>query len=388
MRAPLVAVLLLLPAALAGCFSDEETAAPIEPALNESASQDAANLTIDDGTVPMDEDIGHMPHIHDYWQGRERVTLMDEDLTTTERDTFGFTFMNLFGQKAAVGGKLFELPEGATVFEGTGQLDVTVSWSDPTVTGVSLRYQSPAQREFSEAIPLVSGTATTIEVAPEMTDMPHEKTSRWTFMLAPADSGQAMYGKIHVTVDIVRMRDVTKFPGHPELFGDANTLTLYSGPGRSSQQNFVLGIATFVTGGASDTDGVASEKVVPMETQTITANLTITSATANLGRVEDIQFLYRAADAWRFEEANLVSGDVETGIYQFAFPVTMEQTDSPYSETSQWRFDVRVGTQTTGVGGPCDRCADAEVEYTVDIVAYDSLLDIAGELPEPDDDGR
>jgi hypothetical protein len=251
---------------------------------------------------------------------------------------------------------------------------------------MTLRYASAASTTYSEPVPLTSDTALPITVTPEMSDMPHEKTSRWSFLVLPASAGQAIVGTFHVTVDIVKMRDIENFPGHPQLFNGANTLTLFDGVGTSSQGSFITQAAGFLTRAEQEPDGVPSDKVVPMETLSMTANLTITSATSNIGEVTDIWFLYKSADArfGRFERANVVTSDPATGVYQFAWPVTMEQTDSPYAKTSQWRFDVRVGTQTTGVGGPCDRCADAEVEYSVVIVAYDALLAEAGEAPSDD----
>lgn len=381
-RAAPLAGLLLLVAALSGCFGTESGGPLVVPETNDSAAAaSAANVTVDDGTTPMDADTGHAPHLHDYWTGRERVTLMDQEVTVDAQQAIPFTFFNAFMGTPGIGGTFVELPEGSIVFEGTGQLEFTVTWTDATVTGMALRYSSAASNDFSEPEPLASGTPLVIDVTPEMTDMPHEKTSRWGFLLTPGAAGQSMVGTFHVTVDIIRMRDIGLFPGHPELFGEANTLVLYSGPGESSQSNFATQTATFLTGGSFAEDGVASAKVVPMETLTMTANLTITDMSTSTGEVTEVWFMYRPADSWRYFRANLLEGDVASGVFRFAWPVEMEQTDSPYADTSQWRFDVRVGTQTTGIGPACDRCADVRVTYEVEIVAYDSRLADAGEDP-------
>lgn len=374
----------LLGAMLSGCFSEEGAPAEAAATNQTAAAYDLANVTVDDGMGEMDMEVGHMPHLHDYWRDQERITIMDEDVTVAPEEAFMFTFFNLFRGSPGVGGKFVQLPDGAIVYEGTGKLDLTVTWTEATMTGMGVAYKTAASTTFSELQPVASGETLTVDVTPEMSDMPHEKTSRWAFFFRPASAGQTMIGTFHVKVDIVRLGDITVFPGHPELFGDANTLVLFSGAGTSSQSNFVTGTLNFATGAESQEDGVAAQKVVPMETLSMTANLTITSADASLGEVTDVWFLYKSADSSRYRRAELVSGDMTTGIFQFAWPVEMEQTDSPYAQTSQWRFDVRVGTQTTGVGGPCDRCADVKVEYTVEIVAYDSLLAEAGEPDEGD----
>lgn len=368
---------LALSASLAGCMGDD---APAAPAANSSATDgDATNATIDDGTTPMSVEAGLQPHIHDYWQERERVTLMDAPVTIDPQNGMRFTFFNAFRGEPGVGGTLFELPEGAIVYEGTGQLELTATWTDPTVTGLTVRYASAQSTQFGEPQTLASGSPLVVDVAPAMTDMPHATTSRWQFLLLPGQ-GQSAIGTIQIKVDVVKMRDVTKFPGHPQLFEGAHTMVLFQGSGSSSQSNFVTQSVGFATGSTPGDDALVSERVVPMETMTMTANLTVASVTTSAGEASDLRFLYKPANSRRYYQANLVSGSLSEGTLQFAFPVSMEQTDSPYADTSQWRFDVRVATEGV-TGTPCDRCADAKVDYEMEIVAYDNLLDVAG--PDP-----
>ena len=379
--APILAAL-LLSAAFAGCFGSE-SGDGLQDLPSATAQEDEGNLTnvsVDDGTTPMSVDAGHQPHIHDYWAGRERATLMDEAIKVDETRAVFFTFVNTVDGAPAVGGTFLELPDGAIVYEGTGQLEFTLSWTDATVTGAALRYQSAASTAFSEPQPLTNGEPLVIEVTPEMTDMPHGQTSRWAFVLQPAAAGQALYGTLQVRVEIVKMRDVSKFPGHPELFHGANTLQLFKGAARSSQDLFVKQIATFLTGGSNTDDSLLSEKVVPMETLSMTANVTITSVNAATGgEVSQVWFLYKPADTNGWFLANEVTADPATQTYQFAWPVEMEQTDSPYAETSQWRFMLRVGTEAPVFGGACGGCSDVQVDYEAEIVAYDSRLAEAGE---------
>lgn len=372
----------------AGCLGDDAPA--VEDAPAQSADTELApevNETVDDGMDEMPADIGHQPHMHDYWKGKERVTLMDEEIEVDPFTAMAFTFFDVVRGTPGVGGTFVELPDGAIVYEGTGQLEFTVSWTDATVTGMGLSHRSPADPQFGETQPLAQAQALVIPVTPEMCDMPHEKESRWAFLLVPAQAGQAIVGKIHVKVDIVRMRDIEQFPGHPELFGGAHTLTLFSGPASSSSQNFLVRGAGFLTDAEPQESGVASQKVVPMETMTMTANVTITSATSNVGQVSDVRFLYKPADsAGRYRIAQLVSEDPEAGVYQFAWPVEMRQTDSPYAKTSQWRFDLLISSDPTGQGMQTNGLADAKVDYELEVVAYDSLLE--GVEPIEEDENR
>ena len=213
------------------------------------------------------------------------------------------------------------------------------------------------------------------------------------FLVVPASAGQSVVGNIHFKIDIVRVRDITLFPGHPELFQGQHTLTLFSGAAQSSQSSGPNQLVRFITqqGGAPTPSGVQSEKVVPMETLSMTANVTIKSATASIGTVSNITFLYHAAGSFGFQRAQVLSGDLETGVFQFGWPVEMRQTDSPYGKSSQWRFDLRVATDpTNGAGvlgnGQCGGCSDATVDYDLEVVAYDALVE--GIAPLEDDDDR
>ena len=382
------AALLVLTAALSGCFGSDDAMPPSDAAAA-AAARDAAmaegnltNVSVDDGTGAMDVDVGHAPHIHDYWTGRERVTLMDQDVQVDAQRAIPFTFFNTFSGTPAVGGTVVELPDGAIVYEGTGAMEFTVTWSDATITGMGLRYRDASSTTFSEPQPLVNGEALVTEVTPVMTDMPHGQTSRWAFILAPTEAGQSMVGAFHVKVDIVKMRDIALFPGHPELFNGASTLTLFSGAGESSQSNFATQAVTFATGGSFEQPGVRSEKVVPMETLTMTANLTITDVTGGNGEVSEVWMLFRPADSRGFYRGNLLEADAAAGIYKFAWPVEMHHADSPYATDSQWLFDVRVGTETVPGTPICEtRCADVTVTYELEVVAYDARLPEAGDDP-------
>jgi hypothetical protein len=203
--------------------------------------------------------------------------------------------------------------------------------------------------------------------------MPHDKESRWTLLLVPGAAGQAVVGKVHFRVDIIRVRDIEMFPGHPELFAGAHTLTLFEGAAKSTSQNFATLIVGFATQNQQES-GVRSSKVVPMETQTMTANVTITNSASNIGTVASVDFLYKPAGSFRSERAQILASDPAAGTYQFAWPVEMRQTDSPYATESQWAFDLWLHSQAAE-GVEARGLADAQVDYQLSVVAYDSLLE-------------
>ncbi|HEX2021841.1 MAG TPA: hypothetical protein VHH36_03960, partial [Candidatus Thermoplasmatota archaeon] len=65
---------------VAGCASDPADDAGATAGGNETSTGAGAPAPNDDGTKPVEvaaADTGHMPHMHDYWSNRERVTLFD-----------------------------------------------------------------------------------------------------------------------------------------------------------------------------------------------------------------------------------------------------------------------------------------------------------------------
>lgn len=382
----LLVMLLVLGTGLAGCLGEDE--AP-EPAVSdEQGGVVFEEGAIDDGTREANESLGAMDHMHDYWKGAERVTIMDEAVTVDPFTGLAFTFFNVYEGTPGVGGAFLQLPDGSIVFEGTGQLEFTVSWSEATITGMGVRYRSAASEDFSEEMPLQQGEPLVVEVTPAMTDMPHAKTSRWMFLLTPSQAGQAMVGTFNVKVDVIKTRDPTLFPGHPDLFGDASTLELFRGQGQSSQSSGPMTVVGFATRQPQADDSVQSARVVPMETLSMTGNLSILSASASTGDVAEVWLEYKPADSFRFYRAQLLASDAEAGTYQFGWPVEMAQTDSPYASESAWHFRVRATTDPSGgaLETQMRGISDVQVEFELVVVAYDALLEGIGPLEQRDRD--
>lgn len=391
---PLLVAASLVATLGAGCLGGNEArdANPREAASNATVEQDAAALAniTDTGEGTMNASMGHMPHLHDYWEGRERVTILDEDVTVDERSLLFFTFFNAFREQSpSLGGVAIGLPDGATVYEGTGQVEVTVSWEEPTITAMAVRVRSAAGPEFSEPNPLASGTALAIPVTPEMSDMPHVSASRWRFLFTPGDAGNAIYGTFHVKVDVVKMRDIALFPGHPELFAGASEKILLDANGKSAQQNGLNQFVSAVSGGGdpSATSGVQSQEIVPMETLEMRVDLTINSVTtASGGEAQSVELVFKSAETNRWRSAELLEGDVASGKLVFAIPVEMSMVDSPYAKESDWWFDVRVSAQAVpGTDTACRGCTDAQVDYHVTVTAFDHNVALEPGT-EPDDD--
>lgn len=349
---------------MTGCATpdaDEITPAP------EAIGEPEAPETIEAATGGIDS----RPHLHDYWQGRERVLLFDAEVTF---DILGeSTFMNAFTrQDLALGGARLELPEGHTVYEGTGEMHVTATWSDPTITSLSVGIKTPTEPETRETYqtlePLTNGETHVRAVAPEETDMPHEGTSRWGFYFSATGPGDVAQGQAHVTIAIVRMHDVQLFPGHPATYVDGD--------------HYVLADKTFTYEQASALN-LAREAVldqsrqvlrldaaVPMGTRVLTLDVTLDtdSGTASLLEHNGMELIYRGADGARHRTQAYAQ---EGALFRFALPVTDSQADSPYSDDSIWRLGPTLKQQVAGIREmTCPLCVSADVKGHARVMAW------------------
>ncbi|HLE96151.1 MAG TPA: hypothetical protein VI997_02170 [Candidatus Thermoplasmatota archaeon] len=392
----LVVALATLP--LAGCFGGDDEAAT-EDDLSLSADDPATddvrplgNATLNGtATKPSDKSGGHLPHVHNYWGDETRKVLFDEDIDVGIFD--GTTFNSLLGRKSAsIGGTMWELPEGATVYEGTGELVITATWTDPTITGLALAYRSADKgtsgrwdhEGYTDPQPLASGTPLSIPIAPEMTDRPHEAVSRWGFEFSAAGSPSAAQGIVRLTVEIVRLRDVMAFPGHPITYKDTASYQLADKDFAYKSPSWLTEVQAYVAD-QKPSEPVTPDLPVPMETHALVVHidLTGTSTSAPLARQTGLELSYRTAGGTR-GHAILLNKTADA--YSFGVWVGESDVDSPYTEVSQWEFYPRAGQRVAipGVRGfQCGGCFDAEVQGHILVTAYQ--VDPTGKIVEPDE---
>lgn len=368
---------LLLVAALlvAGCATPADAPpgadANVTPGSDAPAALPPDAERVDDGTRT---DLGHMPHMHDYWKGKERVTLFDGELEPDAQNmTFATFFQVVFTQSAVVGGMQFYLPDGAIVYEGTGVVELTASWTDPRNTGIAFVYQTPAEPEWQFGGALPNGEPFALEITPEHTDMPHAKNSRWWFGFGPDSSPGTLAGPFHLKIDIVRVGDVTLFPAHPDFWQGAHELTLLDADHHGEVPSYAKRVVQPATEGEFREDWVLFERIVPMETQALRVVADITAASSTPGEVTSFGFFYHGAETrvpFRCPVKPL-EGDLPRTL-TWVVPVTMEMTDSPYADQTAWRFLVEpivtLAPGTPEMGG----MTDVSYDYHVVVTALDA----------------
>lgn len=377
MHAPRFALLAAL-ALLAGCVSEEPAPETDAPAADARAAPQAA---VDDGEAPMAADVGHMPHMHDYWQDMERIVLFDGEIDPSQgADPFSPFLSLLVDKEAKLGGGVpWRFPDGAIVFEGTGQMDFTAEWSDPLVTSLQVQYVTGASPEPSAPLALPPGETVSLAVTPEMTDMPHMKTSRWTLFFEAAESPGVAMAPFRLKVEIVKLRDIMTFPGHPELFEGKPEKVIEDGDHEHSEVSYAKRAPNLALSGAFGEKEIPPSQLVPMETKAMRMEITVVEATAAPGEVSEIRFFYHGANTTFMGHPTILplEGSFEEGRLVYQVPVAMEETDTPYGAQSQWRFFVEPATRFTGqdaeptAGG----MTDVSIRYHLKITVYDHELE-------------
>lgn len=366
-RAAAGAALLVIALLVAGCVSQQAPSTASSPAATPANS----TVPVDDGSAASKAaaaTMAEMPHVHDYWQGRERVTLFDGDLQPDpENVTFATLFQAVSGRPGAVGGQEFSLPDGKTVYEGTGRMDLTATWSDPRVTGVSFIYKSAANGDYQNGGRLENAKTFQLPVTPPMTDMPHAKSSKWWFGFGPDPTPGALAGPWHLRIDIVRMYNVSLFPAHPDFWGGKDTLVLLDATHHGQVDSYAKRSTEPATQGNFTEDWVSFAHVVPMETTAVTLTVTITSASSTPGQVTAFGLFYHGADTQNPFRCPVKPISSLPSTLSWTVPSTMQMTDSPYANHTDWRFLVEP--QVTPAPGAPQMGGMTDVTYDYHVVA-------------------
>ncbi|HWG91571.1 MAG TPA: hypothetical protein VNZ52_12050 [Candidatus Thermoplasmatota archaeon] len=357
---------------LAGCLTEETPqAASAEP----MDTADAAPR-IDTGTGAPVAGRDAAPHVHDYWGGRDRVALLDQNVEIGAQDAAIWTLMSTFYTKEPMAGGFFaSFPENTTVYEGTGLMEITLTWSEPTITGFKFTYRHAGSPDLQGWVPVQKDVPTVLEVTPDMTDMPHSTGSRWEFLFTATGTPAVAFGVVHVKIEIVRTRDPAVYAGHPDRWQGATTLPILEAEGvaaaRGPPQQTQRMLLDPWAGPAGLLDAQAP---VPMETGNLTVTVTIRSITPDHRAVDRLLLGYQTPDL-SFNSYFLQDGATEVSedrtTWTWRVPVEMDQTDSPYAETSGWSFFVRpVYASPAGDADPCrEGCTVEELRYGITVVA-------------------
>ena len=278
-------------------------------------------------------------HIHDYWKGQDRLTIIGED---AEPDESGLGPGLAGGPDVPV--RAFQPSSGHVVPQGTSSVEVTFTWADAgdglDSYGEVSAWVKTAGTNLTERLGAAeNGQTLVLETGLPAADLPHQLLSAWVFelrMSADPTTGVLRF-KGDVAVDVVAVRglDLPIFPAHPDHWKGASEIALVDGAGQLSY---------FADLGDGGCDGMScpqvftprSGAIVPGNSSHVTVEITWTGPVT-------LQLWYHSATSRELALADgafmAAGGPVAGGQATYELP-TGDGPDGPYATQSQWEFTV------------------------------------------------
>jgi hypothetical protein len=332
-------------------------------------------------------------HGHDYWNGRTRVDLYKGHvhLGPSQNPLFPDAY-----------GTLVDItpPPGSIVYEGTGQIEVTITnpqlhacdptgdffggapicTDEPNLPGLPSRAAPDPQPSSSLSLSYLTaasdpnawndngaikwGTPAVIPIKDQKeTDMPHSVGSLWVFRIASSDPKDSTL-EFDVSITIVRGPGaIPLWPGHPLFYAHTHYRLLYDGPGESSDS------LNFDNGGASKAGQAAKPVSAGTNTLIVYANISSSQTTVPVAAPDHWYLVFHNAS---YTTWNITGDDsnhtVDKKNLEWLIKVDPNGMDSPYATFSRWQFLIR-GDKVGCHGG----CSQYDVKYTLTVIATDLL---------------
>lgn len=371
-----VIVVAVLAVALAGCVGGQAPgngSAPTETGGSGNASDALRQPSVAQTT----------PHVHDLWKGRDRITLVDREvqINATRTDPTGGPLTRSVGINDCYAEDQIEFgvwclgravadvrPSGdparpRVVPPGTWAVSVSVTWEEPTITGVGVeaitanddgvwmgdvdtsggevRFNATRFGDDRSYVPLLAS------------DDGHATDSKWRFALtASGDFGgfaAVADGTLHVTAEAHRMDGTLPFePPHPDWYADADTYHVGYG---SDTANNAYRVAYAGTEWV-EVDLTPRNPIPPGTREVVVAvNVTDDSPTSDRDRTSpevELTYEHDGGESWYTEQVEVQPETVEEGRRIYRIPVDDEMTDSLYTcagRNSTWSFRLQVQPQ-------------------------------------------
>lgn len=380
-------VALLVPlAGLAGCFGKDEP-----PVTDDKGALNQSNVTptaLPDGrefeaaketnATVSNETLDGQMHMHDYWHGKETVTIFDQDVSVDLTPVFE-RGDNSKVWEAFI--NLEKLPDesnfSALIYEGTGKVTFLITAAPQWSTTFSMTFRT-AGKDWSPWANVDVGTPFEYMPAKTETDMPHSIRSLWNWKLqatAPVavtgdlfGLGEGVIPPVHVQIIVTKAASVDDWPPHPDFYsgGITERVVMFNKQGKTDVQN-----AADVLIYGVEPDQLVPEKLVSMGTDILDVYVNITELTLPPGVPNGGFTLYwRTANTTPdalgiFSIAN--ETDKQTNAY-FHLKIDHGVVDSPYQPTSRFAFKILANPLDDSMVA-CYRCMPYTITYTMTIIA-------------------
>ncbi len=264
------------------------------------------------------------PALTDFWGAAERMTIMDDTISTT-------TFIGGSG-----GAWVTFWPTKATVPVGTASLTIVMSQVETfgKHDDVELRYQTAADDEWRDVEGFALGEPAQIPVRAGDADPPGQDITSWRFRLYyPPQNTQQATGSVseaHVSITAHRGDALPALDARAPWTGER--LELFSASGEAS--GAYNGDACYGVTGCPAPQRPAEP--IPAEARFI--EIKVDHAVTFVPEVR-----FHTGDSWTWHDApRTLSAPTQT-----VFRVAVDEPDSIYASKSAWAFDLRGDAPTS-----------------------------------------
>lgn len=271
-------------------------------------------------------------HIHDYWKGQGRLTIIGEG---AEGDESGLGPGFATGPDVPV--RAFQPSSGHVVPQGTSSVEVTFTWTDAAdgldSYGEVSAWVKTAGTNLTERLGAVeNGQTLALETGLPAADLPHQLLSAWVFelrMSSPDPMPLRFKGTVAVEVVAVRGLELPLFPAHPDHWGGGAEIQLVDGEGQLSY---------FADLGDGGCDGMSCPQVfTPRSGAIVPGNSSHVAVEVTWTGPVPLRLLYHSATSREMAAAE--PAVTEPGHATYELP-TSDGPDGPYATQSQWEFTV------------------------------------------------
>jgi hypothetical protein len=321
---------LFISLALAGCFGGE----PARPAS--VAPQGAVLVTKEnDKETLANETFSMEAHVHDYWGGKQRLVVMDE-----ERDA-GTTW------DAPYWAEVFLPADDAVVPQGTSSVEVTMEWTDGAqhyYTAPELWVRTAADNEAQLVGAIKSGDKLVVSTTLANADLPHQSISAWRFELrlhkSDLPSGMIVWtAHVKVHVEAVRGLELPVYPPHPDLWGGKRTLSILDDD--QPMGVWIKPLSSCLAQCDFPYAHPPNGTIVPFDAKGVDFQIQKSADSAT-----ELGLRFHGADSRKWTEPTPISTD--GGIVKYHVDLVPGMGDSPYATQSVWEFQTYMTGATKG----------------------------------------
>lgn len=348
---------------------------------------------------------GYIPHVHDYWNGRTEVLIVDQpfDLVSdleqdsTVADAYpqydDATTMTLYSN-IVYASLRYRLPLERLedplplVYPGTARIEVAFTWDDapPNVPTYALAYETAADPDLVVLEEHASGVPWTIEINQTQVDNGHQLFSLWNFYIVPTNNAQAVGGdwrpallvdsEVHVTIKVVKGNDPLAEPPHPRFWENGSRIVLRDATNASvSIGPNVYRLTWFSLSEA--------KRIVPPGTKWLELDLIWSytdAAGASAGAPPMILHYNPGNKHWDSFIRDWKSVDPvdRSDPFHLRFNITLEpgESDGYYQKRSMWRWQPVIDGNRAGPDGTPDDFYRARTYKLLVTAVKDPALDV------------